>query len=112
MEPDKVDLHLLDPARDELLWRRKIATLAARAWLHRQEHLSVTLQLLRWTRPALAMAVAAALVAMVGASWVEPRAATTIATEPVYQFAAWATTDQIPSTVTILETFGGHHVAE
>ena len=69
-DQEKLDLGLLDPARQELRWERMVRSVAARgaAGAARRRPGFLSAQLAAWLRPALACAAAAALVAWVP-SW-------------------------------------------
>jgi hypothetical protein len=109
MENEKIDLSPLDPCKDQERWNDLINTIARRAMHARRRRLSVSYQLLAWARPAVAMAAAIALMVVVGASVnrYQSQTNTNRAVKPTLMLAVWATTNQAPSTATIIEVLGG-----
>ncbi len=110
MDDEKVDLSPLDPARDELAWERRIASVAARGLAARKRTLSVSDQLRVWQKPALA--VAAALAA---ASWLGVIAGERFFAEPETRESAeltwsrWALNDEVPQTAELFEVMEASH---
>jgi hypothetical protein len=107
MKDEKIDLSVLDPARDRQRWDRLVESVAARAWESRRRSLTVGFQLTVWARPSLAIAAAVAMAIWVGAL---ANGTTTTATrgqaEPVFVVTSWAVTGKLPDTSKILAVLG------
>jgi hypothetical protein len=107
MNDEKIDLSSLDPSRNLAEWNQRIESIAARAWTAHQRRLTVVDQLVTWTRPALAIAAAAALVSWFGALTSGPSgSATTTVQDPALTLASWAMADEHPSASSILRVLG------
>lgn len=97
MDDEHIDFAALDPSLDPSRWNRLIDDIVARAVDERRARLSVQAQLLRWSRPVLAMAAAACLLAWAGgwlrgSSWVVQADAPTVLT-----VANWAANHEVPA---------------
>lgn len=66
MDPDRIDFSSLDPSRDALRYERTVRALAAKAAARRMR---LDDALLRWARPALAVAAVLAALAWLPALW-------------------------------------------
>jgi hypothetical protein len=111
MEDSGIDLSALGLSRDKDKRSRMVESIVRRAIALRRRRLSITYQLQAWTRPAVALAVAAAIVAVVGSSIFAERESTTTAVkeETAFVVAEWAKENRIPPTATILDVLGGFH---
>ncbi len=114
MTEERVDLSVLDPARDPLRWDRLVESVASGAWTARQRRLTVTHQLVTWARPALLAAAAAALIpwAATLASKSGSERDTMTQSDPVFVLAQWAQSDERPSATRILQVLGERHDIE
>ena len=65
-EDEKIDFGALDPSRDAQRWERMLSSVIDRVHKKRRPR-SISLQLVSWARPTLAIAASLALVVWVGA---------------------------------------------
>jgi hypothetical protein len=100
-----LDLSALDPARDAAHFDAVVQSVVARSLAAREAN--VWSAVLRWWRPALALAAAVAL-ALWAPSLVErdDELAVAEAAAPAYQLEQWASTGQAPSSVELLDASG------
>jgi hypothetical protein len=108
---ERVDLSSLDPAAASAAgWERRVRETVARAVeLRRQSPL--LLQLLAWSRPALGLAAALAVVVWTAALFARSgaRAGAEIPQEPAWALAGWAQGGELPSAGDVLALLGGDH---
>jgi hypothetical protein len=106
MNDSKIDLSSLDPSRDRKCWETRIKFIADRAAERAQRRLTVTGQLLRWSRPMLAVAASVALLGWVSlATFGEQRVTKSV--DPAMAITVWALRDEVPSTETVIAALGG-----
>ena len=106
---ERIDFSALDPSRDELRWARTIDGLVGRAVAERRKRLSVERQLLRWARPALAVAASLGLVAWTAGLLAANRSGrvTTAQHPAALTLANWAANNQIPQPSELWGALGG-----
>lgn len=111
MNDDKLDLSLLDPARERARWEHRIQSIVARAVA--AQRWTVAGQLQRWARPALGLAAAATLFSWAGLAlslrFIEPRAETdSVSSEEAAAsvLSRWVATEATPSAGSILSVLG------
>ncbi len=111
MTDRKIDFSSLEPFTDRGRLEDIARTMAARVVAVRRRRPDLLLQLLAWSRPALAIAACVALV-----SWVGPylrerstQAQVTSRAEPAFVLAGWSIVDHRPSTKEILQVLGDNH---
>jgi hypothetical protein len=112
MDDERIDLSPLDPSRDEKRWQRLITGIAERAVAVRRRRVSVRYQLGAWARPALALAAAAAVVAVLGAllgGATLRGGAVATAHDPALTLVEWAATGERPETAALVAVLGGYH---
>lgn len=104
MGEQRLDLSVLDPARTPQRWTAVVNSVVTRAWTARQRRLTVGLQMIRWARPALAIAAGVACVCWMGSH----REAATESSQlaPADQLSAWAARDTRPATSEIFAVLG------
>ncbi len=95
-EDERIDFSALDPSRDELRWTRTVDGLVDKALAERRKRLSIERQLLRWARPALAVAASLGLVAWTADFLAAHRPGTTAQHPAALTVANWAANNQIP----------------
>lgn len=114
MSQDKIDFSSLDPARDPARFDQMIQSVASRALEAHSRPLTISEQMGRWIRPALAMAAALAIVIW-GAALLSNGAQSSTTqqkTDPAYVLSEWASSQERPSTSRIVQVLGGSHVQE
>lgn len=114
MNQEKIDFSSLDPARDPERWDRMIQSVASKALEARSRPQTISEQMGRWIRPALAMAAALALVIWGGALFSNRTQSSTVQQkiDPAYVLSGWASSQERPSTSRIVQVLGGSHVQE
>jgi len=114
MHDSKLDLSSLDPSQNTERWDRLIESIADRAVARRQQRLTISYQLLAWSRPVWVAAAAIALI--VGAKTLLSRNETsrTVLSEfrKVYVLAEWAGTGERPAPSNVLQVLGEPNVNE
>ena len=107
MHDEKIDFSVLDPARDSHHWNRLVESVVARALARRPQPVTVSYQMLIWSRPVLAIAAALALVFGIRGLLPHERLGHAYRTEPAYVLADWAANNEHPDTTKILQILGG-----
>jgi hypothetical protein len=107
MNEPKIDFSSLDPSRNVARFEARIAAIAEHAVRMRERRLTVTGQLLAWSRPMLAVAASVALFGWLslmasGKSQVNARAQ-----DPAFAISTWAANDEVPNTETVIAALGG-----
>jgi hypothetical protein len=109
MDDDRIDLSSLDPSRDAARWEARIQAVAALAAARRRP--SLERQLLRWARPALALAAGVALAVWATALQTEDpltgAAALRGESQRTEALMGWAETGKLPGTLDALTLLGG-----
>jgi len=106
MDPERIDLSVLDPSRDAKHWERLVRSIATRGIHARRRPRSVQRQLLAWRLPAFGLAAGlAAAVWLVSALFGAPASGTS--EDPAFVLARWAMQDEIPEGSDIQEIVGG-----
>ena len=125
MKDEKMDLSVLDPARDAERWNSLVESVARKAWNSRRQQLTVSFQIVSWARPALAIAASLALVSW-AATWAQARTGASSAytdgvtgvtgvtrdrkdQDPTTLLAQWAEADELPPTLEILRVLGARN---
>jgi uncharacterized membrane protein YidH (DUF202 family) len=108
-EDERIDFSALDPSRDELRWTRTVDGLVDKALAERRKRLSIERQLLRWARPALAVAASIGLVAWTAGLLAANRSGrvTTAQHPAALTVANWAANNQIPQPSELWGALGG-----
>jgi len=103
VDPDRIDLSPLDPARDPARWERFV-----QQTLHRAMPASVSplLAALASRRGLLAVLAAAAMLTWIGA-WTAPSPATGEEVDPALQLAEWAGRGTVPEAAAVSDLLGG-----
>jgi hypothetical protein len=104
----RIDLSVLDPARDPERWDRLLSSLAVRAAQSHRERWSGRLVLV-WSRPAFVLAAALALLVW-GATFLleAPRAPRPVSRpDPAVTLIEWVQLERPPTPTDILTTLGG-----
>jgi hypothetical protein len=110
--PRPIDFSALDPCRNRLRWERTIQELATKAHAEGRRRYALERELLRWSRPVLAVAATLCLIAWT-AGYVAGRdrpamnAVQTSVQSPALELAGWAANDRIPDSSELLRTLGG-----
>jgi hypothetical protein len=107
MGEQPLDLSVLDPTCTPERWSKIVDSVATRAWLTRRRQLTILAQMIRWARPALAIAATVALVCWMGSH----RATTSDSAQlaPAEQLSDWAACDTRPATSEIFAVLGEVH---
>ena len=110
-ENEKLDLSVLDPSRDAVKWRKLVNEIARKGIEARRRRLSVFAMLALWVRPCAALAATAAALLLIFSA-VRPHTAPTaspMSPDPVAAVLAWAQSDRLPDSETVLWVLGGSH---
>lgn len=107
MTPDKrIDFSALDPSQDRLRWQARIGQIVNTTMLRRRQREDFPAFLLRYARPALAIAAALALVSWIGARQSRANVGPSALETPSSTVLEWATNDQVPSTLDVFDSLG------
>ena len=102
MENEPIDFSPLDPSRDQVRWERMVRAVAARGRAVRRP------PILRYARPALAVAAIVALA--VWAPLLIRRPGAEVATsDPATSLADWARSGETPAPSDLIGVFGEDH---
>ncbi len=106
---ERIDFSALDPSRDELHWTRTLDGLVGKALAERRKRLSIERQLLRWARPALAVAASLGIVAWTAGLLAANRSGrvSTVQHPAALTLANWAANNQIPQPNDLWGALGG-----
>jgi hypothetical protein len=104
---DRIDLSPLDPSNDRERWEELVGSIATRAVAARRQS-PVLLQLVAWSRPALAVAAGLAL-AIWGVSAVAAGDEAAADSDPAYALSNLADADELPSASLLLQLLGGEN---
>jgi hypothetical protein len=102
-DEEPIDFSLLDPSCDPAHWAKLVDSVATRA-IGALRPWSVPLQLAAWSRPALALAAAAAAIVWGGAIFGSRRP--TVYEEPAWAMARWAAEGELPPAWHVIGTLG------
>lgn len=105
MNEGPIDFSLLDPMHDKARWQARIGHIIDATMRARRERESLHSYLVRYSRPALAVAAAIALVSWVSAMQSRVSAVTT-ADHPANTLLEWAVNDEVPPTSEVLQYLG------
>jgi hypothetical protein len=115
-DDEQLDLGPLDPSRDAARWQRRIETIATEALRRRRRAHGLVQELLVWSRPALAVAAALAVLVWSQALSTERRATEQSASSErrarTGSLLEWAQKDQVPPPEIILWALEGSHASE
>ena len=106
MKDERIDLSLLDPARDRERWEGMVSAVVARARaLHPR---TVSQQLRDWARPALAIAASFAIASWAGALVRDQvqQSPTSVASDPAFELSRLAAELESPPPAKILQLLG------
>jgi hypothetical protein len=111
MTEPKIDFSSLDPSRNALRWEARIAAIAQQATARRRRQLTVTGQLLVWSRPMLAFAAGVALVGWgsllaLGDTQTASQSNAKLV-DPAMMLTTWAVNNEVPNTETVMAALGG-----
>jgi hypothetical protein len=101
MDDDPIDLSPLDPSSDTQRWEQMVRSLSARAASNTQH--PVLIDLVRWARPVLAIAAAAAILAWMPSLFSKKQ---NEPADPVAALVTWAGRDEVPPTDELLRLLG------
>lgn len=110
MDNERIDFGVLDPSRDEARWARTIDALVRRALVERHDRISLEHQLLRWARPALAMAAGLCIVALTAGyfSTTTTMKASRTRHSAAVTLASWAADNRLPEPSDVLGVLGNN----
>jgi anti-sigma-K factor RskA len=116
MNEGKIDFSCLDPSQNSVTWEQRIALISSRALSSRQKSRNVWEQLVRWSRPALLVATAAAClvlgIATIAVLQRDIPPERLSGNEPAVALAGWAAGESLPSADQILGIMGGWYDEE
>ncbi len=108
MHEPKFDFSSFDPSRDEKRWSQLVDSVAERAFSRYKKRLTVSQQLLAWSRPVLAAAAAVTMIfgAKVLLGRDAPKSGTSSQYARAYALADWANAETRPATSHVIRVLG------
>jgi len=110
MNDEPIDLALLDPRRDPARWQLRIDRIVTEAIRVRQRRISLSGQVERFARPALAIAATLALISWASAVKFNRKPTTSTFDNPTLTLLKWAANDAVPATSEVFQSLGVQNV--
>jgi anti-sigma-K factor RskA len=112
MSDQPIDFSSIDPKRNRARWESMVHSVLERAEAT-QKRVQFWHQLVSWTKPALAVAAAVAMLCLIGVVITHHGSVhQTSQVEPALVVASWAAGEEMPNTASILRVLGEDYVKE
>lgn len=109
MDDRKIDFAQLDPSTNVERWDLLVQSIADQALMRFRQRRTIPMQLLAWSRPALAVAAAAAVICSSIAALSARTSPTPSSLHPSFVVARWAALDEHPNVTYLVRVLGNAH---